>query len=156
MQYLALLSAVRLMQHVSCGHTKLVAHYICICERGMGLQSSNESSPRLTFPSLATSCCIHMTINHMTSNHVTSQYTSVGSHHASLSMQACPCTAQSNVASCMSVTLGATPQQVYLSKSSLCPRKPRISTDSAECCASSVCFDESSLPPTGSVEDDLL
>ena len=56
----------------------------------------------------------------------------------------------------MSVTLGAITQQVYLSKSSLCPRKPRISTDSVEYCASSVWFDESSFALTGSVADALL
>lgn len=56
----------------------------------------------------------------------------------------------------MSVTLGAITQQVYLSKSSLWPRKPKISTDSGEYRASSVWFDESSLALTGSVEDALL
>ena len=61
-----------------------------------------------------------------------------------------------SVAFYTSVTAGAITQQVHLSKSSLCPRKPRISTDSAEYCASSVCFDESSLALTGSVEDELL
>ncbi len=64
-------------------------------------------------------------------------------------MQACPCTVMNNVAFCMSVTLVAITQQAYLSKSSLCPRKPRISTDSAEFCASPVWFDESSLALAG-------
>ena len=40
-------------------------------------------------------------------------------------------------------------QHVYLSRSSLWPRKPIISTDSAESCASSVWFDESSLTLIG-------
>ncbi len=71
-------------------------------------------------------------------------------------MHAYPCTAQNNLTSCMSVTLGPITQQVYLSKSSLWPRKPKISTDSAEHRASSVWFDESSFALTGSVGDALL
>jgi len=50
----------------------------------------------------------------------------------------------SNVAFCMFFT-----QYVYLSKSNLWPRKPRISTDSAESCASPVWFNESSLALAG-------
>ena len=102
--------------------------------------------------------CAHLSkkplLNHPmlhNSKHMIRPCESICSHHASLSMH---CSEQ-----CCFLFVchnGAITQHVYHSRSSLCPRKPRISTDSAEYCASSVWFDESSLALTGPFEDDLL